>query len=122
MSNGHNSWDVSYSYISFLEKLLNGHKNISSVFRTDDILFHVERVKQGDSLKVLCLNQYSMSLAAVIRAMDEFPGVSIISVGGNWNGYTHSAKRHCIDSHVGLVTSKEINQALFKTKYWLYEK
>ena len=119
MSNGHNNWDVSYSYITFLEKLLNGHRNISSVVRTDDILFHVKRVKQEDTLKILCLDEYSMSIAAVIRAMDEFPGVSIISVGGNWNKYTHSAKRHCIESRVGLVNSKEINQALFRTKYWL---
>lgn len=122
MTNGRNNWDVSYVYIKFLEKVLNGHKNISSVNRTNDILFTVQRISQNDSLQVLCLDEYSMSLSSAMRAMNDFPGVNIISVGGNWNGYTLEAKRYCIESEVGLFNSMEINQALFKTQYWLYER
>jgi hypothetical protein len=39
MTNGSNSWNVSFSYISWLDRLLKNHDNVTNVERHDDIIF-----------------------------------------------------------------------------------
>jgi hypothetical protein len=69
---------------------------------------------------VLCLDEYSFGITALNRALLEFPMVNIISVGGNWNGYTPEAKEACLDKDLGLYNSAEINGGLWRDDYWNY--
>ena len=119
MSNGENSWGVSFSRIAWLEDAIKNHSNVSRVMRHDDIVFEVER-SDGAHLTVLCLDEYAMGEAAIHRALKEFPKVNFISVGGNWNGYTPEAKELCLSRKIGLYNSSELAGALRKNDYWGY--
>ena len=120
MSNGSNDWNVPFSHISWLDRLLNNHNNVISVERTDDILFHIERKAQNDTLKVLCLREYTMGLTLVQRAQEEFGDIDIIYIGGGWNGYTPEAKEYSIDAEIGLYVSNEMSGALWSDTFWNY--
>ncbi len=120
MSNGDNSWDVHYSRITFLEKIIASHSNVFSFKRDQDILFTVQRTKPFDKLRILCADEYSFSLGAVQRALLEFRPLHIIYVGGFWNGYTPEAKNYCLVDNIGLYNSKEMSGGLWKRDYWDY--
>lgn len=122
MTNGHNEWNVKFSSISFCDRLLQQHSNISFVTRERDILFTFDRKQQGDRLHLLCLNEYTAGMGVVYRARGEFPILNIIYVGGNWNGYTEDAKVYCTGEHVGLFNSTEINGAIWKDEFWSYHR
>lgn len=119
MNNGNNSWGVSFSRIAWLEEAIEKHKNVSCVRRHDDIVIEVDR-KDGSHITVLCLDEYAMGEAAVYRVLNEFPEVNLISVGGNWNGYTPEAKELCLSRDIGLYNSSELTGALWKDEYWKY--
>lgn len=118
MSNGENSWGVSYVYISWLERLLRNHDNINEVIRTRDIYFKVTRINQNDTLNILCLDEYSMGVTMVHRAIDEFAPLNIIYVGGKWNGFTREAAEFCKDSQMGICNSSGISRLLWKDRFW----
>lgn len=122
MTNGSNDWGTPYCDITFLDRLLRTHKNVSSVSRSKDILFIVEREQQRDVLKILCLRQYTMGRTMVDRAIDEFGDLDIIYIGGGWNGYQPEAKELCLDSEIGLYVTDEMSGALWRNQYWNYEK
>ena len=88
-----NSWGVSYAIISFFERALSGHNKVESYKRVNDIHFVIEHVN-GTKLHVLLVNEYSIGLAAVLRAKAEFPEIEYVVTGGNWNGYTPEAKEY----------------------------
>jgi hypothetical protein len=117
-----NEWGVRDSRVSWFETILTNHTNITSVSRSDDIVLTVHRRNQKDSLTILCLDEYTMSYAAVQRAQREFGDINIIFVGGNWNGYSHEAKSYCLECHIGLYNASEINGALCKNNYWSYDR
>lgn len=117
-NNGENDWGVGFSLIAFLDRILRSHSNVASVHRHHDILFDVSRKAQEDVLTVLCINEYSASLDVVMRAVDEFPSVDIIFIGGRWNKRTREAAEFCEERKIGLVNSGEIGIALRKDKYW----
>lgn len=121
MINRKNKWKVENSRISFLEQLLHGHGNVDQIQRSEDILFYVKR-KSGMELVVLCLDEYSFGITALNRARYEFPMVNIISVGGNWNGYTPEAKAECLRMEIGLYNLSEIAGGLWRNDYWNYVK
>jgi hypothetical protein len=110
--NGQNTWGVPFSLIMFLEKVLEGHSNIVSVRRCRDILFEVVRKAQGDTLTILCINKYSASLDVVMRAVEEFPLIDIIFIGGKWNKSTHEAVEYCEERQIGLFNAGELPIAL----------
>ena len=60
MSKIFNNWNVEYCRITFLERVLKNHENIINLNRSKDILFTFNRMKQNDSLKVLCLDKYQL--------------------------------------------------------------
>jgi hypothetical protein len=122
MANGSNEWGTPYCDITFLDRLLRTHQNVSAVSRSDDILFSVSRIQQGDTLRVLCLRQYTMGRTMVDRAIDEFGELDIIYIGGGWNGYQSEAKDLCLDSHIGLYVTDEMSGALWRDDYWNYQK
>jgi hypothetical protein len=118
MTNGSNDWGVSFSRISWLDKVLRAHDNIKSVTRHNDIVFELERRSPGDHLRLICCDEYALGMLVVQRALTEFAPLHIISSGGSWTGYTPEAKEHCINAKIGLYNSTEINGALRKVDYW----
>lgn len=87
MSNGSNSWGVSYSRIAWLESAIQSHGNVIRYSRRDDLIMEFDR-KDGSSITLICLDEYALGESLVHRVLQEFPEVNFISVGGNWNGYT----------------------------------
>ncbi len=122
MANGSNEWGTPFCDIIFLDRLLRTHQNVSAVSRSEDILFTVSRIQQGDTLKVFCLRQYTMGRTMVDRAIDEFGELDIIYIGGGWNGYQPEAKDLCVDSRIGLYVTDEMSGALWRDEYWNYQK
>jgi hypothetical protein len=108
-----NSWNVSYSTISFVERALLGHAKVASFKRSDDIVFDIQ-LKDGKHLKMLLLNEYTLGLAAIHRALAEFPGIEYIVTGANWNGYTKEAKQYGKENDLGLFVLGEF----FGSLYW----
>lgn len=121
MSNGTNSWGVSYSRIAWLESAIQSHENVKGYSRHDDIIMEIERI-DGPSITLICLDEYTLGEATVHRVLQEFPTVNYISVGGNWNGYTVEAKKLCLSKKIGLFNSSELTGALWKNEFWKYHK
>jgi len=106
-----NDWSVPYSVITFFERALDGHNKVASVKRTQDIYFIITDIN-GRTLNVLLVNEYSLGLAAVLRAQSEFPDVEYVVTGGNWNGYTPEAKEYGRDNSLGIFNVGEFFGAL----------
>ncbi|ARM34001.1 hypothetical protein B0B39_10895 [Legionella longbeachae] len=121
-SNAENSWGVPFSQITFFQSFLEGHQNIDSVQREQDIIFTVYRISQRDTLKILCCREYIFGVTLFYRAMREFSGLNIIYIGGNWNQYTTEAKNECLKSKIGLYATNEMSGALWKDEFWNYYK
>lgn len=119
-ANGSNSWNVSFSHISWLEQLLTTHGNVNTVSRHHDLVFEVQRNNPKDKLSVICLNEYTMGLTAVQRAIQEFGKPNIIYIGGGWCGYTQQAKEFCLNEHIGLYVTDEMSGALWSNNFWTY--
>ena len=121
-ANGSNLWNVSFAHISWFERLLSSHGNVKAVSRHHDLKFDLTRKQQNDQLSVICLNEYTMGLTAVHRAIHEFGKPNIIYIGGGWCGYTLQAKEFCINEHIGLYVTDEMSGALWNTQHWTYNK
>lgn len=115
-----NDWCVLDCRIDFLEKILDNHRNISSITKRNSIIFEAKRSKQHDELTIFCCDEYVMGITAVYRALKEFGDIDIIFIGGNWNGYTVEAKEYCQQSKIGLYNADEINGGLWWDKHWDY--
>ena len=121
MNNGSNQWGVAFNRITWLEAAIRSHQNVESVERRDDIVFDVVR-RAGGGVTIVCLDEYTLGIAAAQRVAVEFPGVNFISVGGNWNCYTWEAKEWCLTQRIGLYNSSELSGALWKNEHWNYFK
>jgi hypothetical protein len=120
--NGSNTWNVRYSHISWLERLLSTHGNVKSISRHDDLVFEIARDRQADQLRVVCLREYTMGLTSVQRVIAEFGKPAIIYIGGGWCGYTPQAKTFCLQERIGLYVSDEMSGGLWADEYWAYFK
>jgi hypothetical protein len=116
-----NNWNVSYSVITNFERALRGHTKVKEFKRTRDILFDIHLTNE-EEIKVLLVDEYTLGLAAVHRAMDEFPGIEFIVTGGNWNGYTPQAKEWGMDHDIGIFNIEEFLGALNWTEPKKYHK
>lgn len=119
-----NDWNVPYSMIRFFARALDGHNKVASYKRTKDIYFTINLVN-GNTLNVLLVNEYSLGLAAVLRAMAEFPDAEYIVTGANWNGYTPEAKEYGLQNSIGIFDAGEFFGALHWTepkKYYRKDK
>ncbi|WP_299298549.1 hypothetical protein [uncultured Tateyamaria sp.] len=121
MSNGSNDFDVTFSQIVWIEKVLRNHKNTLELQRTNDIQFDLERLT-GGVCQLICINEYTCGVGHVLEVLDTFPNANIIYIGGNWNGYTLEAKEYCLEAKLGLYNSSEINGALYRTDFWNYHR
>ena len=110
-SNGNNNWDVSYSIISFFERVLNTHFQVRQYTREKDILFHITK-KDGTELKLLLVKEYILGLEAVLRAKDEFPEMDYIVTNANWNMYTKEANDYGLKNDIGVFYLNEFMSAL----------
>lgn len=122
MTNGSNDWDVSYSRITWLEKFLRAHDNIDILSRTHDILFTVQRRRQGDILRILCCDEYTMGITKIMRGLSEFGDINIFYIGGGWCGYTPEAKKYCLEQSIGVFVTDEMTGALWRNEYWTYHR
>jgi len=106
-----NSWGVSYAIISFFERALRGHNKVVSFQRVNDIQFLIEHAN-GTTLNVLLVDEYSLGLAAILRARGEFPDVEYVVTGGNWSGYTPEAKDYGRENDLGIFNTGDFFGAL----------
>src|SRR5882762_10820798 len=113
-NNGSNDWGVAFSHITWFQRLLETHGNITNIDRHDDIVFEVNRVRQSDHLTILSCSEYTMSLTLVQKALSEFANLDMIHIGGGWNSYTSDAKEFCLKRHVGLYNSGEMTRGLWR--------
>jgi hypothetical protein len=97
--------------IAFFEQSISGHDKVLRVSRQEDILFHVQRAS-GDTLNVLLVNEYTIGLAALLRAKAEFPSAEFVVTGGGWNGYTPEAKDYGRKDNIGVFNNIEFLGAL----------
>ncbi len=112
-----NSWNVSYAAIVFFEGALKAHSKVKSFRRSKDILFKIE-TENGQHLEVLLVNEYTLGLAAIHRAQQEFPSFEYIVTSANWNGYTREAKEYGKESGLGVFNLGEFLGAL----HWTHPK
>lgn len=68
------------------------------------------------------LDEYSLGLAAVLKAKAEFPDIEYIVTGGNWNGYTPEAKDYGWKNGIGIFNTGEFFGALNWTEPKKYYK
>lgn len=117
-----NNWNVPFSTIRFFEDLLESHKKVASFERTDDILFKITRTAGLSPVNALLINVYTVGLADMFRAKQEFPALDCIVTSSAWNGYTIEAKEHALDSEIGLFVVSEFSSALRERVPYLYVK
>jgi hypothetical protein len=106
-----NKWDVSYGLIRSFEDALRGHDKVEEFERVRDILFRLTLYDYTETY-VLLLDEYTLGLAALLKALSEFPEAKFIANGANWNGYTEEAKQHGRDNDIGVFVMGEFLGAL----------
>lgn len=106
-----NNWGVSYSSIIFFEEALNTHNKVKNVVRENDIFFKIENCN-NKVLNTLLLDEYRFGIAALIKALEEFPDAKYIVIGGNWNKSTGEAFRYAEDNKIGIFTFSEFFGAI----------
>ena len=107
----YNNWGVEYSAITFFKRVLRTHNRVESFTRSDDILFRLQLIT-GEVMEVLLVSEYTVGVAAVIHAIDEFPDINHIVTSGVWFGYTEEAKQYGLDHNVGVFVIDEFLGAL----------
>ena len=117
-----NDWKVPYSTITFFERVLKSHKKVESYTRDKDILFTILRHPPLSAIQVLLVNEYTLGLAAVMRALTEFPGLNCIVTGGEWNAYTREAKQYGLDQEIGIYGISDFLGALNLQRIHTYVK
>lgn len=106
-----NDWGVSYSTIRFVEQALEGHTKVSSFERSQDIVFEIE-LTSGAQITMLLVNEYTLGMAAIYKAIHEFPGVDYIVTCADWNAYTREAKDYGVQNDIGIFVLGEFFGAL----------
>ena len=111
----YNDWNVSYSTISFVERALQSHSKVAHFARSQDIVFEITRI-DGRVLKMVLVNEYTLGIAAVHKALSQFPGVEYVVTGANWNAYTREAKDYGRQNDIGIFVINEFFGALHWTE------
>jgi hypothetical protein len=98
----------------FENQFFASHKNVTSVERSRDIVFTVNRKEQADKVEVLLVNVYAFGIADYYRAKAEFLYVKCIMQNGKWNKFTDDALSQAVCDEIGLFTPGELYAALWK--------
>jgi hypothetical protein len=112
MDNGSNDWAVSYGAIRFVEQALNGHSKVEAFTRHLDIVFDIDRVDGMSQVTAVLVNRYTLGLADLFRALDEFPGMNCLVTSANWNSYTAEVKRYGMENGICIFKVGEFFGAL----------
>lgn len=120
MQNGSNNWDVSYGAIRFVEQALNGHSKVEAFTRHDDIVFEIDRVDGMSEVTAVLVNRYTLGLADLFQALDEFPRMNCLVTSANWNSYTAEAKRYGMDNGICVFKVGEFLGALYSKEMMRY--
>ena len=107
----YNDWNVSFGLISSFSDALRGHNKIEDFKRERDILFKLTLDDYTETY-VLLLDEYTLGIAALLRALAAFPEAKFIANGANWNGYTQEAKQYGWDNDIGVFVMGEFLGAL----------
>jgi hypothetical protein len=85
MANGSNNWNVSWSAIQFLVRVLSNHTSVASFTRVNDIQFEI--VRRGDlpDVNAILIDDYMLGEAKVYALLEEFDGVTAVVNNGTWN-------------------------------------
>ena len=121
MSN-YNDWGVSFGAIRFFEDALSNHNHVQSFERTKDIFFKISRKGKLSTVKALLVNEYTLGLAALLRARREFPELDCVVTCANWNAYTPDAKQYGVQNQIGVFVVGEFLGALWKSVPYKYVK
>lgn len=113
-----NAYGVTFGRITFLQKIVEGHDNVKSFSRHDDIVFDLDREKKGDNIQVVCVDEYVLSDAMARQVWQDFPSVDIIFVGGKWNHTSTPASDFCKSKRIAICNAGNVNAVLLKTRYW----
>lgn len=107
----YNDWNVSYSTISFVERALRSHSKVEHFERSQDIVFEITHIN-GRELKMVLVDEYTLGVAAVHRALSQFPGTEYVVTCANWNAYTREAKDFGRENDIGIFVIGEFFGAL----------
>ena len=107
----YNDWNVSYSSISFVERALRSHSKVAHFERSQDIVFEITHIN-GRELKMVLVDEYTLGVAAVHRALSQFPGTEYVVTCANWNAYTREAKDFGRENDIGIFVIGEFFGAL----------
>ena len=125
MSKIFNNWNVEYCRITFLERVLKNHENIINLNRSKDILFTFNRMKQNDSLKVLCLDSYVFGENDLYKVLEDedikvngFFDKEIIQIVGL--GITTKTLENTDLKNKGIIVAAQPVRAEIKSKLELY--
>ena len=118
---GYNDWNVSYSTISFVVRALQSHSKVAQVVRSQDIVFEITHI-DGRVLKMVLVNEYTLGVAAVHKALSQFPGAEYVVTCANWNAYTREAKDYGCQNDIGIFVIGEFFEALHRTEPKKYVK
>lgn len=110
--NGSNEWGVRYSGIRFMEDALEGHSRVASFRRQDDIVFEIYRTGTLSDVIAVLVDRYTIGLADILRAQQEFPSMNCIVTLGNWSSWTAEAKNYGLKNRIGVFNTGEFFGAL----------
>ena len=120
MTNGSNDWDVAYSGIRFMEDALTGHSRVDSFDRRNEILFEITRTGNLRDVTMVLVDRYTIGLADVLKAKQEFPSMDCIVTLGNWSSWTNEAKEHGLRSRIGVFNTGQFLGALHRKEIHTY--
>ena len=106
-----NSFGVSYSTISFMEKVLDSRNGILTYKRTKDIVFHVKFDNSNEYVFVL-VSEYILSAVKVMELHLSFPEVQYIVLGGNWMSATEEAHSEANSFGIKILLLKQFIASL----------
>ena len=101
----------------FLQRIIEGHDNVESFNRSADIVFNITRIKQGDNVQIVCVDEYVLSESMARQIASDFPDTNVIFVGGKWNHTSGPATSFCNSRGISIHNAGTINAGLHKTRY-----
>ncbi len=106
------SFNVRPGPVHWFKKALTGHSEIVSFEVTDHHLFRIRRKRIPEEVNVVLVDIYTVGLADVFKALEEFPDATCLVTNGNWNAYTSEAKEYGLQNGFGVFNAVEFLGAL----------
>ncbi len=106
------SFRVPYSALNWFKAAIAKHSEVVSSEATDHHFFRIARKKEPQEVNVVLVDIYTVSLADVLKARQEFPDATCIVTNGDWNAYTPEAKEYGLANGFGVFNTTEFLGAL----------